>query len=47
MPTHKDYTIRNCVSGTRLSWFGTYNSGTVTAKTFYFYLDNIRVTIAH
>ncbi len=47
MPTHKDYTIRNCVSGTRLSWFGTYNSGTVTAKTFYFYMDNVRVTIVH
>ncbi|MDE5691071.1 MAG: hypothetical protein K2I13_02480, partial [Alistipes sp.] len=47
MPTHKDYTIRNCVSGIRLSWFGTYNSGTVTAKTFYFYMDNIRVTIVH
>ncbi len=45
MPTHKDYTIRNCVSGIRLSWFGTYNSGLVTAKTFYFYIDNVRVTI--
>ncbi len=45
MPTHKDYTIRNCVSGIRLSWFGTYNSGLVTAKTFYFYMDNVRVTI--
>lgn len=45
MPTHKDYTIRNCVSGIRLSWFGTYNSGGVTAKTFYFYIDNIRATI--
>lgn len=45
MPTHKQHTIENCGAGCRLTWFGTYNSGLVTAKTFYFYMDNVRVTI--
>lgn len=47
--TVKDHTndLSGCTSTTRLTWFIDYTrtGTTVTAKTFYFYLDNIRVSI--
>jgi len=46
MPTNKQHTKSECTNKIRLTWVGSYkNSGLVTGKTFYFYLDNIRVTI--
>lgn len=49
LPMHKSSRI-SATDATRLTWFGEYRftgSGlqTLTAKTFYFYLDNVRVTI--
>lgn len=47
-PTIKDTTISDVTSGMRLTWFGYYNRSGLAAVTnanFYYYLDNIRVTI--
>ena len=45
-PNHTN-TLSGCTSTTRLTWFIDYTKTglTVTDKTFYFYLDNIRVSI--
>ena len=41
------HALSGCTAATRLTWFIDYEgSGTVTAKTYYLYLDNIRVSIA-
>lgn len=48
-PTHKDNNISEVRKGMRLTWFGyfqrTSNWAAVTGADFYYYLDNIRVTI--
>lgn len=49
VPTIKDTPVAGLTEGARLTWFGYYyrNSSwtTVTGVTFYYYIDNIRVTI--
>ncbi|MCM1151789.1 MAG: fimbrillin family protein [Alistipes senegalensis] len=50
MPTAKEHEADECSNATRLTWFGYYKKKdgwlvTITGKTFYYYIDNIRVTI--
>lgn len=43
---NRTHTLSGCTAETRLTWFIDYEgSGLVTAKTYYLYLDNIRVSI--
>lgn len=48
-PTSKDNEISDVSDGMRLTWFGYFSrsgAAAVTGAKFYYYLDNIRVTIA-
>ena len=50
LPEAKTSTLTGCTAATRLTWHIFYRkvSGTfITNKSFYFYMDNVRVTIAH
>ncbi len=48
LPTVKDTPVSGLTEGARLTWFGSYQRtgiAAITGATFYYYIDNVRVTI--